>query len=70
MKRIDVVYDGQVYSVGGRDLADLEREIVEGLTAPTPQWLIVNDGEGDRRPAHLLLHPGIAIAVIPIPAES
>jgi hypothetical protein len=66
MKRIDLVYGGQRYSVGGRELDDLKKEIEVGL-ASGPTWIIVNDGEGEPRPAHLLIVPGVEIAVIPIP---
>jgi len=67
MKRIDVIYGGHQYSIGGRELDDIVREIAEGLSSASPKWLVLNDGEGQNRPAHLLLGPGIDIAVIPIP---
>lgn len=69
MKRIDLVYGGHMYSIGGRDFDDLKREIEEGIAAEGLRWLVVNDGEGHHRPAHLLLDRGIDIAVIPIPDE-
>lgn len=69
MKRIDIMYGGHQYSIGGRDLQDLKREIEEGIAANESRWLIVNDGEGHLRPAHLLLDRGIDISVIPIPDE-
>ena len=65
MKRIDIRYGGELYSVGGRDLDDLREEIVRGV-ARGGQWLQVNDGEGTRRDAQLLLHPGVPISIIPI----
>lgn len=69
MKRIDIYYGGEHYSVGGRDLEDVRREVVEGIASP-PQWLEVNDGEGEVRTAYLLLSPGVPLAVVPIPDES
>ena len=66
MKRIDIHYGGDQYSVGGRDLAELQEEITGG---DTPRWLKVNDGEGAPRTAYLLLAPGIPIAVVPIPDD-
>lgn len=69
MKRIDIYYGGEHYSVGGRDVEEVRQEIVEGVAAG-PRWLEVNDGEGDVRTAYLLLSPGIALAVVPIPDES
>jgi hypothetical protein len=69
MKRIDIVYGGRMYSIGGREYEDVKTEIAEGITSRKPQWLDVNDGEGHHRDAHLLLVPGIDVAVIPIPGH-
>lgn len=69
MKRIDIHYGGDHYSVGGRHLEDLQREIEAGLSSGA-HWLSANDGEGNRRQAFLLLTPGVPIAVIPTPDES
>jgi hypothetical protein len=66
MKRIDIMYGGEHYSVGGRDLEELKAEIVDGVTNGVA-WLSVNDGEGAPRQSYLLLSPGTPIAVIPIP---
>ena len=68
MKRIDIYYGGDHYSVGGRRLEDLRAEIEAGLEAGM-YWLEVNDGEGEMRAAHLLLSPGVALAVVPVPDE-
>ena len=68
MKRIDIQYGGNMYSVGGRDLTELQRHIADVATAPAGGgWMQVNDGEGEERPAYLLLTPGTSIAVIPVP---
>ncbi|WP_127475742.1 hypothetical protein [Microbacterium sulfonylureivorans] len=69
MKRIDVVYGGERYSIGGRELDELLGEIEAGIAGGV-HWLTVNDGEGAPRWAHLLLTPGVPIAVIPIPDEA
>jgi len=69
MKRIDIVYGSRQYSIGGRDYEDVKAEIVQGMSSETPTWLVVNDGEGHQRPAHLLLARGIDVAVIPIPGD-
>ncbi|GAB3604515.1 hypothetical protein [Microbacterium aureliae] len=66
MKRIDIVYGDERYSVGGRELADVQREVVDGMLNG-PAWLEVNEGEGEPRPSFLLLMPGVPIAIIPIP---
>jgi hypothetical protein len=68
MKRIDIYYGGEHYSVGGRRLEDLRNEIETGLLMGT-HWLKVNDGEGMSRAAHLLLTPGVPLAIVPIPDE-
>jgi hypothetical protein len=68
MKRIDIRYGGELYSVGGRDFEELCAEIVQGVTTGG-HWLHVNDGEGTRRDAQLLLHPGVPITLIPISVE-
>jgi hypothetical protein len=69
MKRIDIHYDGEHYSVGGRRFEDLRREVEEGL-AKGFHWLEVNDGEGMMRVAHLLITPGVPLAIVPIPDEA
>ncbi len=66
MKRIDIHYGGDQYSVGGRRLEDLLEEITG---SEEPHWVKVNDGEGAPRTAYLLIAPGVPIAIIPIPEE-
>ena len=35
MKRIDIVYGGELYSVGGREFDDVRQEVLDGmLSAP------------------------------------
>ena len=68
MKRIDIDYGGQLYSIGDRDLEELQREISDGIRSGD-YWLHVNDGEGARRDAYLHLGPGVPITVIPVPDE-
>lgn len=69
MKRIDIHYAGQIYSVGGREFDVLQNEITDGLASGGPSWLVVNDGEGHRRDAYLLLTPGAPLTLIPVPDE-
>jgi hypothetical protein len=69
MKRIDITYGGNSYSVGGRDLSELQAAVLRGHT-DGGLWLEVNDGEGAERPAYLLIAPGIDIALIPIPGDT
>jgi hypothetical protein len=68
MKRIDIMYGENAYSVGGRDLAELQAEIMRGF-AGGGEWLRVNHGEGQRHDAFLLIGPGTPIALIPIPED-
>ncbi|RFA18054.1 hypothetical protein [Subtercola boreus] len=68
MKRINLFYGGQPYSVGNRDLDELLAEIAAGLGSDETRWLSVNVGEGRPRQALLALTRGIDIAVIPVPA--
>jgi hypothetical protein len=67
MKRIDVHYAGHLYSVGGRDLEDVQREVQ--AAQKDGGWIVVNDGEGSRRDAHLWVTSGTPIALIPISGE-
>ena len=68
MKRIDIFYGGEHYSVGGRRLDDLRQEIETGLASGL-HWLEVNDGEGMMRAAYLLMTPGVPLAIVPVPGD-
>jgi len=63
MMRIDIVYGGEHYSVGGRDIDELKREIDSALETGAPYWLTVNIGEGRLRTAFLSITPGVPIAL-------
>ena len=64
MSRIDIVYDGRPYSLGGRDLASIQVEIDGAIAAGLAYWLPVNAGEGRYEDAFLLIAPGIPIALV------
>lgn len=66
MKRIDVHYGGEQYSIGEETYEEIAGQIADALAAGHG-WITVNDGEGAPRPAHLLISPGVPIALIPIP---
>lgn len=68
MKRIDIAYGGELYSIGGRDFDAVREEVTVGLESGH-HWLHVNDGAGAPRHAFLLLTPGVPIALIPVPDE-
>ena len=69
MKRIDIYYGADHYSVSGRELEELQNEIAAGLVAGV-HWLAVNDGEGELRQAFLLITPGVPLSIVPIPDHS
>ena len=66
MKRIEIVYDGERYSIGEQDLADLRATVERAQTSSEPVWLEVFRDEGRPQPAQLLLVPGVPIALIPV----
>ena len=65
MKRVDIQYGGEHFSIGGRDLDDVRREISDGLDSGSTFWLEVNSGEGQPRPAWLAITPGVSISLSP-----
>lgn len=64
MQRVDIVYGGSQYSLGGRTVESVQQEIGAAMAAHTPYWLPVNRGEGRFEGAFLLITTGIPIAVI------
>jgi hypothetical protein len=69
VKRVDINYGGDHYSIADREVEDLLAEIARAAATSQPSWLRVNVGEGTLRPAHLLLGTGIPIAVVEIPEK-
>jgi hypothetical protein len=65
MKRIDVLYDGALYSIGHEDYDAVKAAITSAATG-SATWITVNHGEGRPQPAELLIGPGIPIALLPI----
>ena len=66
MKRIDIYYGGERYSVGQRTFEELAAEVKAALDAGG-DWIKVNDGDGAPRTAYLLITPGVSVAIVPIP---
>lgn len=66
MKRINVNYDGTTYSIGQRELSEVQDEIATALASGKPHWLQVNYGEGTVQTTMLLIHAGIGIALMPV----
>jgi hypothetical protein len=69
MNRIDIVYAGKPYSIGGRSLNDIQLEISEGVASGEPKWLKVNSGEGRAESAYLLLAEGVPVVLVDVEAE-
>jgi hypothetical protein len=69
MNRIDIVYAGKPYSIGGRSLGDIQSEIAAGVTSGEPKWLKVNSGEGRAESAYLLLAEGVPVVLVDVEAE-
>jgi len=66
MIRIDIVYGGQQYSLGGRSAESVQSEIGAAVLSGQPYWLRVNSGGGRFEDAYLLIAPGIAFAVLDV----
>ena len=64
MNRIDIVYGGRPYSLGGRSIATIQDEIGAAIAAGVPYWIKVNSGEGRYEDAYLLIAPGIPLAMV------
>ncbi|TFD74527.1 hypothetical protein E3T54_14015 [Cryobacterium sp. Sr8] len=64
MNRIDIVYGGRPYSLGGRTVASVQEELATALAAGRPYWLRVNSGEGRIEDAYLLIAPGISVVLV------
>ncbi|MGO4689936.1 hypothetical protein [Glaciibacter sp. 2TAF33] len=69
MNRIDIVYAGKPYSIGGRTLDDVQSEISAGVASGAPKWLKVNSGEGRAESAYLLLAEGVPVVLVDVEAE-
>ena len=69
MKRVNIMYGGNQYSVGQADVDLIKQEIEAAHTGGGPRWIVVNYGEGRPQPAELLVGPGIPISLIPIPGD-
>ncbi|HSP53625.1 MAG TPA: hypothetical protein VLO00_12090 [Cryobacterium sp.] len=64
MNRVDIVYGGAQYSLGGRSLDSIQTEIETALGSGKPYWLRVNSGGGRFEDAYLLIVPGIPFAIL------
>lgn len=69
MKRIGIFYGGRLFSIGEEDYVRMKAEIEEAHRGGGAKWITVNYGEGRPQPAELLVGPGIAIGLMPVPDE-
>jgi hypothetical protein len=70
MNRIDIVYGGRPYSLGGRSVESIQVEIDDALAVGIPYWLRVNSGEGRFEDAYLLIAPGISLSLVNVKPNS
>jgi hypothetical protein len=68
VKRIDVLYGGSHYSIGGEDY-DVIKAAITAAANGDPTWITINHGEGRPQPAELLIGPGIPVALLPISSD-
>ena len=64
MNRVDIVYGGGQYSLGGRSVESIQTEVETALESGKPYWLRVNSGGGRFEDAYLLIVPGIPFAIL------
>lgn len=70
MKRINLIYDGVPYAVGGVSLVDLKAEVQRIVASGSPEWLRVTCGEGRPQPVDILIQPGVGTALIEVDAAN
>lgn len=64
MIRVDIVYGGGQYSLGGRSIESIQSEVETALGSGKPYWLRVNSGGGRFEDAYLLIVPGTPFAML------
>jgi len=63
MKRVDIEYLGQSYTLPNTSAEHVRHEVEKGFATGKPFWLRVNHGEGKPQPVDLLLTPGVGLTV-------
>lgn len=66
MKRININYGGEHYTIADADPELIKAEITQALLSGEPFWLRVNHGEGTVRAADLLITAGTPISLMGI----
>jgi len=63
---VQVSYGGQLYTIVGRDIEDVESEVLGILASGQPGWLEAVDGD-PRAPHRLLITPGVPLTLAALP---
>ncbi|KQQ06247.1 MULTISPECIES: hypothetical protein [unclassified Rathayibacter] len=63
MKRVEITYGGQPYSLHDTTAAEVRESVEKALDGSASRWLSVNQGEGEPRETSILITPGVAFAV-------
>ncbi|TFC45608.1 hypothetical protein E3T37_11790 [Cryobacterium sp. TMT2-10] len=70
MTRVDIVYGGQQYSLGGRSIESIQAEVDAAVLSGAPYWMRVNSGGGRFEDAFLLIAPGIPFAMLRVKGDN
>ena len=68
-KRVDVHYDGVLYTLPGDQLDAVRERVLTAVDGGEAFWLEVNIGEGRYQRADLLVSPGVPISLVAITEE-
>jgi hypothetical protein len=69
VKRIDIYYDGVLYTLPDADLGAVKAQVLNAVTKNEPFWLEVNTGEGSYRRVDLLISPAATITLTGITGD-
>jgi len=69
MKRVEVHYQGRVYSIPNSSIESVQESVDQALSGSGSHWLPVKNGEGLGQDAAILITPGVPISIVnPIPS--
>ena len=64
MKRVEVHYQGRIYSIPDTSMETVRATIDQALRGAGSHWLEVQNGEGLGQDAFILITPGIPISIV------
>jgi len=71
MKRVEVHYQGRIYSIANASIESVRETVDQALRGAGSHWMQVQNGEGLGQDAFILITPGIPISIVnPTPAGS